>query len=200
MQTFPLIIIGAIVLVIGGIWLFSNQVEAPYTDQAELPADDMSATMDDTREPSDSTYTDSDATEPPETSPAAETSTEARETNEAELTSLELETAPAAARASGLYTDYSEAHVARASEGSVVLFFSAAWCPSCRALDRDITANQEAIPADVTILQVDFDSSVALRQKYGVTTQHTMVQVDQNGAELKQWSGGSRLTDLLAQL
>jgi hypothetical protein len=44
------------------------------------------------------------------------------------------------------------------------------------------------IPAGVTIIKTDFDSSTDLRQKYGVTTQYTFVQVDSNGNEIAQWS------------
>ena len=100
----------------------------------------------------------------------------------------------------GTYEAYDETKLALAADGSVVLFFRADWCPSCRALDRDIKENMTDIPAGVVILDVDYDKATALRQQYGVTTQHTLVQVDENGAELQQWSGGSTLDSVLAKL
>jgi thiol:disulfide interchange protein len=175
MQTFPLIILGAIVATVGGVWLFGNSDPVP-TDRTEAtPATE--SVVDESASP---------VSEPTGVS-TAETPNE-----------TEAEAAPVAT--SGLYADYSEEHLARAADGPVVLFFSAAWCPTCRALDRDITANQATIPAGVTILQVDYDSAVTLRQQYGVTTQHTLVQVDAAGNELKQWSGSTRLSDLLTEV
>jgi thiol-disulfide isomerase/thioredoxin len=100
----------------------------------------------------------------------------------------------------GLYAPYEASKLAMASSGDVVLFFKAAWCPSCRALDAHIKANLEAIPADLTILEVDYDTATALRQQYGVTTQHTLVHVDASGQMLKKWSGGATLESIVAQV
>ena len=41
----------------------------------------------------------------------------------------------------------------------------------------------------MTIVVVDFHTANDLRQKYGVTVQHTFVQVDAEGNELAKWSG-----------
>lgn len=100
----------------------------------------------------------------------------------------------------GTYTTYSADKVAMAETGDVVLFFKASWCPSCRALDADIKSNIDAIPAGVTILEVDYDKSNELRQKYGVTTQHTLVQIDAEGNLVKKWTGGNTLDAALAQV
>lgn len=100
----------------------------------------------------------------------------------------------------GAYLPYEASKVAMASEGDVVLFFRASWCPSCRALDSDIKANLGAIPAEVTILDVDYDAQTALKQKYGVTTQHTLVQVAADGTLIKKWSGGSTLASVVGQV
>lgn len=100
----------------------------------------------------------------------------------------------------GTYSTYSADKLAMAAQGDVVLFFKADWCPSCRALDSDIRANLSSIPAGVTILEVDYDSATELKQKYGVTTQHTLVQVDATGDLVKKWSGGNTLTAALMQI
>jgi len=100
----------------------------------------------------------------------------------------------------GSYVLYDSALLSRAENGRVVLFFRASWCPSCKALDSDIRARASEIPGDVTILNVDYDTHADLKQKYGVTYQHTLVQVDGKGNLIKKWSGTSKLSDLIAQL
>ncbi len=79
-----------------------------------------------------------------------------------------------------------------------VLDFSAPWCPSCRALDANL--QQATIPSDLTILKVDYDSAKDLKKKYGVVTQHTLVQVDADGNQIAKWVGGSTIDDITANL
>lgn len=100
----------------------------------------------------------------------------------------------------GTYEAYAPEKLARAEEGDVVLFFRASWCPTCRALDADIKAHQGNIPDGVTILDVDYDDSTALKQKYGVTYQHTLVQVDAEGNMITKWSSSPTLDSLVAQI
>jgi len=101
----------------------------------------------------------------------------------------------------GSYEGYEASKIAMASATQdVVLFFHASWCPSCRALNGDIEKNVGAIPAGVTILKTDYDKETELKKKYGVTTQHTLVQVDKDGNLIKKWSGGSKLENLLSQV
>ncbi len=98
----------------------------------------------------------------------------------------------------GSYVAYSADKIAMAE--NVVLFFHASWCPSCRALNSDIEKNVGAIPAGVTILKTDYDAETDLKKKYGVTTQHTLVQVDKDGNLIKKWTGGSKLENLLSEI
>lgn len=100
----------------------------------------------------------------------------------------------------GSYEAYSSEKIAMAETGDVVLFFHASWCPSCRGLNSDIEANMSSIPEGVTILKVDYDKETELKKKYGVTTQHTLVQVDKNGNLIKKWSGGSSLSNLVSEI
>jgi thioredoxin 1 len=100
----------------------------------------------------------------------------------------------------GGYEAYDPSKLAMAEKGKVVLFFKASWCPSCRALDADIKASLADIPAGVTILEVDYDKSAELKQKYGVTMQHTLVQVDKDGNQITKWSGGATLEDIVKNL
>ncbi len=100
----------------------------------------------------------------------------------------------------GRYEDYSADKLVRATTGKVILFFKAGWCGTCATVDKDIRANLGNIPKDVTILKVDYDSSTELKQKYGVTYQHTFVQVDVGGNQLKKWSGSPTLAELVKQI
>lgn len=100
----------------------------------------------------------------------------------------------------GLYAPYESSKLAMANSGDVVLFFKASWCPSCRTLDTNIKASLDMIPADLTILELDYDTATALKQQYSVTTQHTLVQVDANGTLVKKWSGGSTLASIIEQV
>jgi thiol-disulfide isomerase/thioredoxin len=98
------------------------------------------------------------------------------------------------------YEAYSPEKLANAEAGNVVLFFRAGWCPTCRTVDADIKANMNNIPANLTILDVDYDKSSDLKKKYGVTTQHTFVQVDSKGNLIKKWMGGSTLASVVGQV
>lgn len=100
----------------------------------------------------------------------------------------------------GVYEAYSMEKLARAETGDVVLFFHAAWCPSCRGLGGDIEKNLSAIPEGVAILKVNYDTETELKKKYGVTYQHTLVQVDKDGNLIKKWSGSPSLAKLVSEI
>jgi len=99
----------------------------------------------------------------------------------------------------GVYADYSVNKVAEA-KGDIILFFYAAWCPSCRTLDSDIQASLGDIPDGVTILKLDYDSETELKKRYGVRSQHTMVQVDNTGEKIQLWSGGNTLESIVSKI
>jgi thioredoxin-related protein len=52
------------------------------------------------------------------------------------------------------------------------------------------------IPNDTLILKVDYDSNPDLKSKYKVTSQHTLVQVNQNGDLIKSSPGLYQLNTL----
>lgn len=79
---------------------------------------------------------------------------------------------------------------------TVVLFFAAPWCPTCRETDENLTA--EGVPAGLTVVRTDYDTETDLRQKYGVTVQHTFVQVDEMGTQLAKFSGSTTGEQILA--
>lgn len=104
------------------------------------------------------------------------------------------------ATAAGSYGTYDAAKLAMATTGKVVLFFHAPWCPICVAIEKDVTANIGKIPNGVHILKVDYDTATELKKKYGVTYQHTFVQVDASGKMLKKWSNSTALADIATQV
>lgn len=106
----------------------------------------------------------------------------------------------AAMSAHGVYEVYAPEKLSRAETGDVVLFFKAAWCPSCRTVDADIKKNISMIPESLTILEVDYDAAAELKARYSVTYQHTFVQVDSQGAMIKKWSGSPTLSALIAEV
>lgn len=98
----------------------------------------------------------------------------------------------------GAFMTYSPSEVARASaDNRTVLFFNAGWCPSCRATTAALKS--EGVPAGLTVLSVDYDTNVALRQQYGVTQQHTFVQVDATGKKIASWTGSDTGADIAAK-
>ncbi|MFA7286813.1 MAG: thioredoxin family protein [Patescibacteria group bacterium] len=97
----------------------------------------------------------------------------------------------------GTYVDFSPEVLAAAQneqkEGrKIVLFFHAAWCPFCIAADKDFreTLAMNSFPANVTLIKTDYDTQKELKKKYGVTNQHTFVQIDSNGNQITKWVSG----------
>ncbi|MEN9561202.1 MAG: hypothetical protein RIQ56_475 [Candidatus Parcubacteria bacterium] len=106
---------------------------------------------------------------------------------------------PAADSLPGSYKAYSPELVAMADKGySVVLFFHAPWCPTCKKIESEIQA--KTIPNGIQILKVDYDTASELKKKYGVTYQHTFVHVSGNGELLHKWGDVFTLQDLAMRL
>ena len=84
------------------------------------------------------------------------------------------------------YMEHSDA--AMHHDGRTVLFFDASWCPDCQKLKNALSSEHYVIPADVTVVDVDYDSHNDLRKQYGVTMQHTFVEVDAQGKKVSSWS------------
>ena len=103
---------------------------------------------------------------------------------------MEKDTAMAKHGAYVTLADYTK-DPSKYADSTKVYFFHASWCPICQSIDKEITADVTKIPTGVTLIKTDFDTSTSLRQKYGVTTQYTFVQVDSNDNETAQWSATS---------
>jgi len=65
---------------------------------------------------------------------------------------------------------------------NIVLFFHADWCPQCVATDTEIKERITELPEDSIIFKTDYDQEVTLRQKFEITSQHSIVIIDKNNA------------------
>lgn len=101
----------------------------------------------------------------------------------------------------GMYKDYSPAALAEATknDGKAVLFFWASWCPNCKEANADFLDHTSQIPKNVTVLKTNYDTEKELKTKYGVTYQHTFIQVDANGNQISRWNGGG-IAELISNL
>lgn len=98
------------------------------------------------------------------------------------------------------YATYNEAIVqdALSKWKKVALFFHASRSPNCVALNGNIETNFAQIPADTMIFKVDYDTSDALKEKYGVTTQTTVVYIDKDMKEVNKVNWPTNLDEVLA--
>lgn len=84
-----------------------------------------------------------------------------------------------------------DADPAAYADTTIVYLFHADWCPTCKATEAALADGSVTVPAKVTLVQVDFDKATDLRKTYGVTMQHTLVQVDSSGMLVAKWTPGS---------
>lgn len=103
------------------------------------------------------------------------------------------------------YIEYSKQNLDKTRTTRRVLFYYASWCPTCRPADEDLRNNANKIPDDVTVIRVNYNDpetdqeEKGLAEKYGVTYQHTFVQIDSEGNEITKWNGG-KTNELLSQI
>lgn len=80
--------------------------------------------------------------------------------------------------------------LALAQTRRVVYFFAADWCELCAADLHQLKTRPAELPADVTVVLVDYENSYDLKKKYGVPLQDVFVQIDKTGKRLIMWVGG----------
>lgn len=102
----------------------------------------------------------------------------------------------------GAYIDYASYALSadQYADTNVVLFFNALWCSTCKQARGNFEASLSEIPEDLTIVLVDFDDSIELRKKYGVTVQHTFIQIDSAGDAIGKFSGSVTIAEIESQL
>ncbi len=97
----------------------------------------------------------------------------------------------------GNYQSYESMSNTIDSDKITVLNFYAPRCPSCRAAHTNILNQVDQLPANVQILNVDYDTNANLRQKYGVTSQHTFVLIDRNGNAIRSIKWLNHVSEIL---
>ncbi|MEK7595359.1 MAG: thioredoxin domain-containing protein [Patescibacteria group bacterium] len=103
------------------------------------------------------------------------------------------------------YAMYSKEVLDGSATSRRVLFFYASWCPTCKPADVSFKEDESSIPEDVTVIRVNYNDPETdqdeknLAKKYGITYQHTFVQIDEQGNELTKWNGG-KITELLSNI
>jgi len=108
-------------------------------------------------------------------------------------------------KAGSRYVEYSKTAFDQAANTRRVMYFYATWCPSCKAANADFLSNSEMIPEDVIVIRTNYNDSDTdqnekdLARKYGITYQHTFVQIDGQGNEVTTWNGGE-VEELLTNL
>ena len=122
-----------------------------------------------------------------------------------EQIAMEKEKAMMDKNVSSRYVEYSKSALDQAAGNRRVLFFYANWCSTCRPTDANLKENISKIPEDVTVIRVNFNDPETdqeekdLVKKYGITYQHTFVQIDSEGKEAAKWNGG-QISELLNNL
>lgn len=103
------------------------------------------------------------------------------------------------------YVEYANDILSQTANTRRVLFFYANWCPICLPADSNFKENADKIPLDVTLIRVNYNDTDTdkeekdLANQYGVTYQHTFVQIDSAGQAVTKWNGG-QLDELLANI
>ena len=101
------------------------------------------------------------------------------------------------------YIEFSKDALEKSTTNRRVLFFYASWCPTCRPADANFKENISKIPEDITLIRVNYNDPETdqeekdLAKKYGITYQHTYVQIDGAGKEVTKWNGG-QINELLS--
>lgn len=113
-------------------------------------------------------------------------------------TPSEASPAPTAlAQPRGTYISYAECltdpHLIAGT--TQVLFFHSSSCAECQELERRLVT--EGLPVGLTVIKVDFDTYGDVRDRYGVRTEGTFVQIDGLGKKVRSWSGSGSGADIL---
>ena len=129
----------------------------------------------------------------------AKPTTNSDNTNSQTQTGTQTETQVASKNGYVSLSEY-QANKSAYSAGKVVLFFNARWCPTCKVLDESLKKQAAKFPADLTVVDVDYDNAADLIKQYKIAYQHVLVQIDADGKEITRWAGGGDLQSITDQL
>jgi thioredoxin 1 len=97
-------------------------------------------------------------------------------------------------------TPYSATALAAAQKADkpVALHFRADWCTTCRAQDRALQSLKNEAGLDITVLSVNYDTEKALKQRFHVTAQSTLVILKGETEITRSVADTSKLNMLMA--
>ncbi len=79
------------------------------------------------------------------------------------------------------------------SDGSMMMMSAVRpdkdWCPTCRAAMNELDGEAARL-GNITVVVVNYDRASELKRKYGISYQHTYVQIDAEGNKIALWRGG----------
>lgn len=132
-----------------------------------------------------------DSTHQETETPAEETAAVEVEVDIADTAAVQIEAtaekaAPAYLNESPEYLAYSEnKYNELLGNKPFVISFHADWCPTCRQLDSNISADISNFPDGTKILKANYDTAAELKKKYKINSQSTLAVVDAEGNHTK---------------
>lgn len=96
------------------------------------------------------------------------------------------------------FIEYSESN-SDIGKKPLALFFHATWCPTCAVLEKNIKANLDRFPSKAIIVKADFDTETALKARYRILVQSTVVILDKEGEAVDVLSNPS-VDELISSL
>ena len=99
-----------------------------------------------------------------------------------------------------VYTGKADLMNRSAMGGTTVLFFAATWCPTCQATYKDLKMNYSKIPGNVNLVFVNYDKETELKAEFGITTQHSFVELDSKVMKKNLWVGTTSVADILKKI
>ncbi len=100
------------------------------------------------------------------------------------------------------YQEFSVSKLIANKDKKQILFYHASWCPTCKILNDNLNSNLVSIPSDVVIYRVDYDDTQynQMKRDHGITYQHTLVYVNENGELIDKWAGSLNVDEVIDKL
>lgn len=77
---------------------------------------------------------------------------------------------------------------AEIGKGPVALYFTADWCSTCQKIKGNVKQDIASFPEGTNIVEVNFDDSKGLRERFGVDSQTTFIVLNKDGEVVKKLS------------
>ena len=203
-QNVRYLIIGVLALIIVGVIIAIIALNNDSTEETATTEPEPQSTNTE-QDPTDTTPDASPQPEESQPTPQQAPSNESTDVGTTETPTSQPVATPEPAptpQPTAQYTDYTTAAFNQAVQDNknIVLFFHANWCPTCRALDQEITSGLSRVPANTEVFKVDYDNSGGLTQDYGVTAQHTLVFLKGSATTPGSTVRGGGLEELIFQV